>query len=193
MRFVRAFSIAAAMLAFVIFLQPTTRARRPARRSDLCSPTFLMLLFGEEAEMAAELVERAELVVQLELDALDRARILAAAIDKILDGHFREHRSLVASSGLKNRGKGRPRGSISYSRVCWRRRSCAARRDAGQARRLERPDPSGPCPDRENLRYREALLWAASNAMARSRPRRRPSPLHRHACNLKRSLNILCA
>ena len=51
------------------------------------------------AEVAAKLVECAEFVVEFELDALDRARILAAAVDKILDGDFREHRALVAGQG----------------------------------------------------------------------------------------------
>jgi hypothetical protein len=43
---------------------------------------------------AAEIDQGGALVVELEFDAPDRARILAAAVEKILDRHFAQRRRL---------------------------------------------------------------------------------------------------
>ena len=57
---------------------------------------MLLLLHREKAEVAAEVDQGGAFVVELELHASDGARILAAAVDKIFDGHFRERGGLVA-------------------------------------------------------------------------------------------------
>jgi len=61
----------------------------------------VLVLVGEEAEVARQIDQGGLLVVQLEFDAPDRARLLAAVVEEILDRHFAERRRLVSSQGRK--------------------------------------------------------------------------------------------
>jgi hypothetical protein len=68
---------------------------------DLDGGVGLLVLGVKETEVATEIDQGGTLVVQLEFDAPDRARRLAAVVEEILERHFAERRRLVSSQGRK--------------------------------------------------------------------------------------------
>jgi hypothetical protein len=68
---------------------------------DLDLDVMLVLVGDEEAEVAAELVEGAEFVVEFEFDPLYLAGILARSLRVSVDGHLGERGGLVARQPRK--------------------------------------------------------------------------------------------